>query len=330
MASVAIEALDTLKDRTAHKAFHFSLILHCAFIVVFLATSLIGPSSQPIPKRLVVHTVSLNTPPRMKTTVAPKVSAPPQKPEVQSPPIAQEGPEPARSPANPEQPVEQAVEQPSPGPQVAPEAKKSSNTKPAPQGRASAKKTTLTKQTPPPKAAKNSKGAPRTSQNKPSTQQYDQKLLNEALQRLDKTKTATKGGASSGTTSGGTTARVGTVGALHIESSALVAGEITSDDGSEGYEKASPEACYIGDLIRRLQLNVRLPEPGEVRVKLAIKKSGSVVSIQIISKNKASIRQAVEAKLKTIHFSPFGTSFKGEDEHTFSLRLSNDLRWSCN
>ena len=125
-------------------------------------------------------------------------------------------------------------------------------------------------------------------------------------------------------------ARVGTVGALNVETGLVTGvGENEGDDAYEGYATASPEACYIGDLIRRLQLNVRLPEPGEVRVKLSLTRNGAVSSIQILSGNKASIKQAIEKKLRAVHFSPFGTSFSCEPEHTLNLRLSNDLVWSC-
>ena len=152
------------------------------------------------------------------------------------------------------------------------------------------------------------------------------------MRRLDRTKSVTtdKGGGSGSGSGGGSggAAHVGTVGALNVESG-LVASGGGEEDGCEGYATASPEACYIGDLIRRLQLNVRLPEPGEVRVKLTLKRSGAICSVEVLSGSKASIKQAIEKKLMAVHFSPFGMSFSSESEHAFNLRLSNDLVWSC-
>lgn len=161
------------------------------------------------------------------------------------------------------------------------------------------------------------------------TSSYDQKLLNEALQRLDKSKSVGKkggGGASAGASTAVT--RVGAVGSLNVEQGLATGGD-SRDTAFEGYSSASPEACYIGDLIRRLQLNVRLPEPGEVKVKLSLKRNGTVTAVQVLSGKSASIKHSIEEKLRPIHFSPFGGSFSGEAEHTFVLRLSNELVWSC-
>lgn len=203
----------------------------------------------------------------------------------------------------------------------------------------SASKTAQGKGTTPSKgssSAQKTSGAKSTG-TKSSAPQYDQNLLSDALRRLDRSKSAAaKGGGGSGSGSGngsgsgsGGVARVGTVGALNVESGLVTGvGEGEGDEAYEGYATASPEACYIGDLIRRLQLNVRLPEPGEIRVKLSLKKNGTVSSIQVLT-GKTSIKQAIEKKLRAVHFSPFGTSFSGEPEHTFNLRLSNDLVWSC-
>ena len=166
---------------------------------------------------------------------------------------------------------------------------------------------------------------------KESASKYDQKLLGEALRRLDRSKFAAACGSGSGSGSGGgssTVAHVGAVGALNVESGVAMAGT-DAGEACEGYVSASPEACYIGDLIRRLQLNVRLPEPGEVRVQLTLKRNGAIASVEVLSGSKASIKQTIEKKLKAVHFSPFGMGFSNESEHTFNLRLSNDLIWSC-
>ena len=214
-----------------------------------------------------------------------------------------------------------------------------------PAGKASVKasstakgKTTTTQK---PKATNTNSSSAQGSAKKSSPSQgpaYDQKLLNEALQRLDKSKSAAKGsgaGSGSGGTSGGGgggnghgISHVGTVGALNVEQG-FAGCEGTEDSPFQGYSSASPEAYYIGDLIRRLQLNVRLPEPGEIRVRLSLKRNGAVANVNVLSGKTASIKRSIEEKLRSVHFSPFGASFSGEAEHTFLLRLSNELVWSC-
>ena len=67
---------------------------------------------------------------------------------------------------------------------------------------------------------------------------------------------------------------------------------------------------------------------GEVKVKLTLARAGTVTRVQVLN-GKPSMRKPIEEKLRSIHFSHFGTSFPGETDHTFSLRLSNDLLWSC-
>ena len=313
-------------NRTTKKALGISAGLHAAFFLTVLCTSLFSPPPPPLPKTLLVRTVMLRQGPAMKTVAVP--ASPRQEQASQG---ASEGGSSKEEPSEvAEEPVKE--EAPTPAPQKAPApskaAKASAAAKPATpsskKGSPSAKTTTQGKAKP-------------SASTKGTASKYDQKLLGEALRRLDRSKSAaarTEGsgsgsGKGSGSGSGGV-ARVGTVGALNVESGVAIAGAGTdADDSCEGYETASPEACYIADMIRRLQLNIRLPEPGEVRVKLTLKRNGAIMSVEVLSGSKASIKQVIEKKLKAVHFSPFGMGFSTESEHTFNLRLSNDLIWSC-
>ena len=346
-------------DRSTRKAFGISLSLHVLFISYFIASSLCHPSPQPLPRRLVVQSISLHSsshrrPPVMATT--PKISAPPthapqapaakEEQEIESsPPIAEKHEESApREVSTPlhEEETESVQESSPPTPQ--PSAKKvSSSAKSQP-----AKKSSMKVASPPKgKPVSSQKTKSQTSHSTPAkkdskksttshTSSYDQNLLSEALRRLDKSKTATGKRGGNSTAGGGDSsstsrsiAHVGSVGSLHAEGNLIGATDDSQEDGVEGYSSASPEACYIGDLIRRLQLNVRLPEPGEVRVKLSIKRNGTVAQVTVLNGKTTSVKKFIEEKLKAIHFSSFGTSFSGEAEHTFCLRLSNELIWSC-
>jgi len=93
-------------------------------------------------------------------------------------------------------------------------------------------------------------------------------------------------------------------------------------------EPSSAETSYVADLIRRLQLGIRLPEHGEASVSITINRSGKAVHVIVTNSTSASIKQTLNQKLPALTFSPFGNSFPREREHTFLLRLSNDLVWS--
>jgi len=88
-------------------------------------------------------------------------------------------------------------------------------------------------------------------------------------------------------------------------------------------EPQSSENIYISDLIQRLQLALRLPESGEASVSLTISRSGNVSSLTINSCSSSHIRKIITNKLPGLHFAPFGQNFPGEKEHTFLLKLSN-------
>lgn len=353
--------------QSARRAFWISAGLHIALFLTVLCTALFTPPPPPQPRTLIVRTVALKPGSVVRMAAAPKARS--SAPKAQGPVSKQEEPPPAPPKPAEEIVAEKEPEGTSEEPHNTPQNKENEEPAPAqkasaPSPKASPKAAVTTK-APPTKPSNSSKGATpdkkgpakgsatnskttaakgksaskeSTSTQKSSAPQYDQNLLSDALRRLDRSKSAAaKGSGSSGNGSGGSpvgtsggTARVGTVGALNVDSDLVIStGSNDGDEAYEGYATASPEACYIGDLIRRLQLNVRLPEPGEVRVKLSLKRNGAISSIQVLSGSKPSIKQAIEKKLKAVHFSPFGTSFSGEPEHIFNLRLSNDLIWSC-
>jgi hypothetical protein len=157
-------------------------------------------------------------------------------------------------------------------------------------------------------------------------QGVDKKLLQKILKNLDQSKaygsTSQKGGAVSGKAQ-----VVGKVGTLEVDRGVPIS---MSDDEFPGGEfgENSPEAYYIADLIRRLQLRLRLSEPGEVRLKLTLQRTGAVTNVEFIRTQKESSKRFLREKLDEMIFAPFGSGFKGQKEHTFVLRLTHDLVWT--
>lgn len=141
-----------------------------------------------------------------------------------------------------------------------------------------------------------------------------QKNLEAALQSLNKVSNNSK---SLVAVSSEPVSKVSSVGTLASETIQTVS--------CEGAEECSPaESRYIAELIRRLKLSLKLPEYGEVRLKLIIARSGAVTSLTILNSSSSLNKKSVEQKLKNLSFPAFGNSFQGEKSHTFTLILSNE------
>lgn len=85
------------------------------------------------------------------------------------------------------------------------------------------------------------------------------------------------------------------------------------------------EASYRDELAGRMKLLLRLPEYGDVKMKLTLERSGKVVKVVITSAQSANNRSYIEKTVPTLSFPPFGHHFGTEAQHTFSITLSNDL-----
>jgi len=137
-------------------------------------------------------------------------------------------------------------------------------------------------------------------------------LLSEVIARLNKVQASDKQ-----TPKHTPTKKIASVQSLNSDTR-LVEQSNVSDD----------ESCYISDLIRRIQLRVRLPEQGLARVRLTLTRKGKVAQLSIMSCSSPSIEKVLLERLPSVEFPLFGSNFKGESEHTFVLCLSSDLQWS--
>jgi len=163
------------------------------------------------------------------------------------------------------------------------------------------------KKAPPPKKTTKKQPPPK----KPSKPD-NSKLLAEALSHLDRSTSKQK------TPSKEKPSQVHAISSLNTDSSLI----------DKTKEKPSAESSYIADLIRRLQVGIKLPEHGEASVAITINRSGKPVKVVVTESTSASIKQTLSQKLPNLTFSPFGGCFSNEQEHIFLLRLSNDLVWS--
>lgn len=89
----------------------------------------------------------------------------------------------------------------------------------------------------------------------------------------------------------------------------------------QGVKLSDHEISYRDELANRLKLLLRLPDYGEVKIKLTIARSGKVVKVLIIKAESTANRKYVEETLPGLTFSPFGTRFNHAEENTFLIDL---------
>lgn len=81
---------------------------------------------------------------------------------------------------------------------------------------------------------------------------------------------------------------------------------------------------YHEELASRLKLLLRLPDYGEVKIKLTIERTGCFVKVAIVSAESASNRKYIEKTLPTLKYPSFGSHFGSVEQCTFAIALSND------
>ena len=73
--------------------------------------------------------------------------------------------------------------------------------------------------------------------------------------------------------------------------------------------------------LRRL---LRLPEFGDVKLKLTLERSGKIANVSVLSAQSSLNRTYIESTLPTLKFSDFGKNFSGQSQYTFVINLTNE------
>lgn len=291
-----------------------------AFGVIF--AMIMGPSEKsanmPPPPRFVVQTVTLSPPAPIQKTQELVAEAAPPEPEPEVKEAAPEPPKPTPPPPPPEpKKVEKPVIPPKKPEPKKPEPKKEVKPPPKPEP----------KKTPPPKvekkpvdAAAEQKRKDEIKQKKEAEQQAErtrqQKLLAQAQERIAKID-GNRHKAAPGTT--------GNI-ALSSVPKAITSLQIDTLPTSPGGPALSAkEISYRDELAGRLKLLLRLPEYGDVKVKLTLDRAGKVVTVAIVSAESAANKKYIEKTLPDLTFPAFGASFGSDAQYTFSITLSNEL-----
>ena len=337
-----------------------SVVLSLHFILIGYALWN-GPSEQviksPPPPRFVVQTVDIGPPPKLVAADIPEKSiepTPEPEPEPEVPLEPTPKPEPELAPeliAEPTPPKPEPIPTPPPPkPEQKPTPKKVPQEKPLPKKaeppKAQVKKPIPPKKpTPPPppkpkQETKKNTPSPNAAQEKKLKEEADtqkkkdaelkkkkeadlqaekarqQKLLataQERIAKIDKNRDKFSPGQLSSIDLGKTPTKITS---LQIDALPSLQG---------GPQLNDREVSYRDEVASRLKLLLKLPEYGDVKVKLTLDRSGKVVSVVIVSAESGANRKYIEKALPTMSFPAFGSNFDAAKEYTFSITLSNEL-----
>jgi len=90
---------------------------------------------------------------------------------------------------------------------------------------------------------------------------------------------------------------------------------------------SAEEKTYYDELVHRLKLHLKLPDTGDVRLKLTLNRQGKVVRVECIEAKSQKNKAHLEKTLPTIVFPAFGHNFTHEQTHTFLLHFSQDFSY---
>jgi colicin import membrane protein len=105
------------------------------------------------------------------------------------------------------------------------------------------------------------------------------------------------------------------IGHLHID--ALPTGSVI--EGISGKERS-----YREEIGQRLKRALRLPDLGQVKIKLTLSRSGKVLQVQILSSESEKNKQYIERTIPSLVFPSFGTNFIELSQYTFDIILTHD------
>ena len=106
---------------------------------------------------------------------------------------------------------------------------------------------------------------------------------------------------------------------------AITSLQIDAMPAVDGPKLSDREVSYRDELAGRLKLLLRLPEYGEVKIKLTLDHMGKVVKVSVSHSESELNKKYIEKTLPGLSFPAFGTRFGDADQYTFSITLSNEV-----
>lgn len=100
--------------------------------------------------------------------------------------------------------------------------------------------------------------------------------------------------------------------------------QIETFTSESGHSLSSQEESYYDELASRLKMLLRLPEYGEVKIKLTINRIGKFVKLAVVNSKSPVNRNYIEKTIPSLKFPAFENNFPGKEEFTFILAMSNE------
>lgn len=88
-------------------------------------------------------------------------------------------------------------------------------------------------------------------------------------------------------------------------------------------ESGGEESLFVNILVQCLQEALNLPEVGEVKVELTLKRDGTFVQMKVLRSESERNKKFLEQELKKMTFPPFDENLKNEKEHAFVITFCN-------
>lgn len=89
-------------------------------------------------------------------------------------------------------------------------------------------------------------------------------------------------------------------------------------------ELGAREISYRDEVAYRMKSALRLPDNGEVKMKLILNRNGKVSKVQIMTSGSAKNKEYIEKTVPTLIFPDFGTRFGDASQYTFMITLNKE------
>lgn len=88
-------------------------------------------------------------------------------------------------------------------------------------------------------------------------------------------------------------------------------------------ELSTKEINYRDEIAYRLRSALKLPDYGEIKIKLTLDRTGKVTQVQTLKAESNQNKQYIEKTVPSLIFPPFGSNFAEASHYTFLITLNN-------
>ncbi len=114
-------------------------------------------------------------------------------------------------------------------------------------------------------------------------------------------------------------------GSIAVAPAAITSLQIDTLPLSNGTPLSPGEKNYRDELASRLKLMLKLPDHGDVQLKLTLDRTGKATKVSVVKSESSANRSYIEKTLPNLKFPSFGSHFENMSEYTFIIQLSNEL-----